>query len=200
MMITLKSTHGKNYQVDLGPVWYVQDQTAKLNIGDKIRVVGNQVTIKSSRFDTEKVVIARLIRRGRQVLALRDLTGTPYWTAIRKGHYAISGASNSFTGKLVSQNDVTVGNEKQVGYQLQTQNGLVNVAVAPNWYLEQQGVGFHVGDDVTVYTGAGPAQVGPDLVVADGLYGVGYGTVVLRPNGVPVWNGWTNTIAGGGGF
>jgi hypothetical protein len=86
-----------------------------------------------------------------------------------------------------------VGNEKQVGYQLQTANGLVNVAVAPTWYLEQQGLGFHVGDDVTVYTGVGPSRVGPDLIVADGLYGSGYGTVVLRPNGVPVWNNWSNS-------
>jgi hypothetical protein len=191
MTIIVRTKHGKQYQVDVGPNWYVGAQTARLNVGDKVKVLGSVIVIKSSHSDKEDIMLPRQIMRGKQVLVLRDGAGVPYWIAMRKGRYNIPGASNSITGKLMSQNEVTVGNEKQIGYQVQTQNGLVNVAVAPNWYLEQQGLGFHVGDNITVYTGAGPSQFGSHILLADGLYG-SEGTFVLRPNGVPVWNGWSN--------
>jgi hypothetical protein len=196
VMVFLKTPDGKNHQVDLGPTWFVANQSARISIGDHVKITGNEITIKSSNSDIEKVMIARIVQHRKQVLALRDLAGLPYWSATRPGKVAIDGASNSIAGTIQSQKPVMVGNEQEAGVQLLTPNGLVNVALAPDWYLQQQGVGFHTGDDMTVYTGTSPVSVGPYTVIADGYYGYG-GTVVLRPNGVPVWNGWSNTIISG---
>ena len=81
--------------------------------------------------------------------------------------------------------------QQQFGYQIQTPTGIANVAVAPSWYLDPQPLGFQVGDNVVV-AGAAPIQMG-NVILAGGIYDSTYGgTVVLRPNGVPVWGGFQN--------
>ena len=71
----------------LGPTWFVANQATSIHMGDKVRVTGSPVTFK----DGEHLLLARVVRKGRQALTLRDDDGYPYWTAYRKGQYAVAG-------------------------------------------------------------------------------------------------------------
>jgi hypothetical protein len=64
----------ENVAVHLGPDFYVDAQPLKLAKGDQIEVKGARTT-----FDGQPVIIAQEVRRGDQVLALRDANGLPLW-------------------------------------------------------------------------------------------------------------------------
>jgi len=64
----------ENVAVHLGPDFYVDAQSLKLAQGDQIEVKGARTT-----FDGRPVIIAQEVRRGDQVLALRDANGVPLW-------------------------------------------------------------------------------------------------------------------------
>jgi hypothetical protein len=61
--------------VHLGPSWYIEGQNIKFEVGDKVQVTGSQVT-----FDKKPAIIASEIKKGDQVLKLRDPNGTPVWS------------------------------------------------------------------------------------------------------------------------
>lgn len=58
----------------LGPAFYVDAQELKLAKGDRIEVLGSRVTIRGA-----PALVAQEIRRGDQVLKLRDEQGLPRW-------------------------------------------------------------------------------------------------------------------------
>ncbi len=60
--------------VRVGPDFYVDAQAIKLAKGDQVEVKGARTT-----FGGQPVMIAQEIRRGDQVLALRDADGVPLW-------------------------------------------------------------------------------------------------------------------------
>lgn len=60
--------------VRLGPAFYVDGQAVQLAKGDEVEVKGARTT-----FDGQPVIIAQEVRRGDQVLALRDASGVPMW-------------------------------------------------------------------------------------------------------------------------
>ncbi len=60
--------------VYIGPAWYVEKQGVKLSEGDKIQVTGSRITVNSSQ-----VLLAKEIKKGEQVLKLRDDRGFPLW-------------------------------------------------------------------------------------------------------------------------
>jgi hypothetical protein len=66
--------------VHLGPVWYLESQDADLKAGDTIEVRGSRVQI-----DKRPTVIAIEIKRGDDVLVLRDGDGIPRWAGSRRG-------------------------------------------------------------------------------------------------------------------
>jgi hypothetical protein len=67
--------------VYLGPGWYVEKHNVKLAEGDKVRVVGSRITIKK-----RPIMLAKEIKKGEQVLRLRDDKGFPLWAgAMRRG-------------------------------------------------------------------------------------------------------------------
>jgi hypothetical protein len=183
--ILVRNAKGHVYSVDLGPSWYVADQIASIQMGDRVRVTGSPVTFGNG----EKVLLARQVKKGSQLLTLRDTAGWPYWMAFHKGRYQIEGTNNSaLTGRIVSSNPVNAEGQQEMGYQIQTANGIQNVAVAPAWYLQNQPLPYQVGDNITI-AGTGAMQFG-NVIVAGGIYDPVIGTTVLRPNGVPVWGGW----------
>lgn len=189
MSILVKTRSGKVYSVDLGPAWYVAAQAAKVNMGDRVRVVGSPVVINGK----EHVLLAKQIIRGHQILALRDESGLPFWSALRRGRYTVPGYPNQVTGTIVSVGPVQAEGTTQVGYELKTDMGLMNVAVAPSWYLEQQGIGFKPGDNVTIFTGPTPAAIGSNVIMAGGVYSPALtNTMLLRQYGLPMWSGWQN--------
>jgi hypothetical protein len=65
-------------EVHVGPAWFVSSKNVTFTNGDTLTVVGSQVTMAG-----RKVVIAREVRKGEQVLTLRDTSGVPLWS----GHH-----------------------------------------------------------------------------------------------------------------
>jgi hypothetical protein len=62
-------------QVHLGPASFVSAKNVNLEKGDALTVVGSKITMQG-----EEIVIAREIRKGDQVLTLRDAKGLPLWS------------------------------------------------------------------------------------------------------------------------
>ena len=71
---------GELVDVHLGPSWYVASQDADLKAGDAVEVRGSRIEI-----DGKPVVIAMELKRGQDVLVLRDADGFPRWACWRRG-------------------------------------------------------------------------------------------------------------------
>jgi hypothetical protein len=65
--------------VHLGPAWYVENQDTKIDPKDKIEVVGSRIT-----FEGKPAIIASEVRKGNEVLKLRDKNGFPFWSGWRR--------------------------------------------------------------------------------------------------------------------
>jgi hypothetical protein len=65
--------------VHLGPAWYLENQDADLKPGDSVRVIGSRITIEG-----KPAIIAAEIRKGKEVLGLRDKAGFPAWSGWRR--------------------------------------------------------------------------------------------------------------------
>jgi len=65
---------GAETEVHLGPATYVSTQGVSFATGDEVTVVGSRVTLGET-----DAVIAREVRKGQQVLTLRDEHGFPRW-------------------------------------------------------------------------------------------------------------------------
>lgn len=77
--LTLQTPQGP-INVQLGPAAYVEQQPVWIAPGDLVEVTGSQVT-KGRR----SRIIAGQVRKGNQVLQLRDETGRPLWRGMRRG-------------------------------------------------------------------------------------------------------------------
>jgi hypothetical protein len=66
--------------VHLGPAWYLERQDIAIEAGDQLVILGSLVDL-----DGERVLIAREVTRGEDVLVLRDELGRPYWAGWRRG-------------------------------------------------------------------------------------------------------------------
>ncbi|RYG25507.1 hypothetical protein EON82_06845 [bacterium] len=188
MSIMVKT--GRNQrEVELGPTWYVGRQSAAINLGDRVKVTG--VPLRVGR---QQVILARRIMRGRNILALRDASGLPYWNARRTTRVAVTGngaaqqLNNRFEGTISSSNTFMVDGEQYAGYVVDTANGPMNFAVAPTWYWRNQPTTLRIGDTVTLFGNGGATRIGNVTLVNS----IGYngGTIVLRNNGVPVYGGF----------
>lgn len=66
-------------EVHLGPGWYVERLDTKIEKGDKVEVKGSRVTISD-----KPVIIAAEVKKGENVLVLRDNAGIPAWAGWRR--------------------------------------------------------------------------------------------------------------------
>jgi DNA/RNA endonuclease YhcR with UshA esterase domain len=67
-------SENENIEVHLGPAAFV-DKKMMFTEGDSIQIVGSKVTMMG-----KPVVIAREVKKGDQVLQLRDQRGVPVWS------------------------------------------------------------------------------------------------------------------------
>jgi hypothetical protein len=65
--------------VHLGPSWYIENQDVKIEPKDKIEVKGSKIT-----FGGKPVIIAIEVKKGDEVLKLRDDSGFPVWSGWRR--------------------------------------------------------------------------------------------------------------------
>lgn len=61
--------------VHLGPVWYMENQEASFAANDSVKVTGSKVT-----YNGKPAIIASEVKKGRDVLTLRDSKGLPLWS------------------------------------------------------------------------------------------------------------------------
>jgi hypothetical protein len=73
-------TDKETVPVHLGPAWYIEKQTPRIEINDTITVIGSRVTV-----DGKAAIVAAQIKKGNEVLKLRDDNGVPVWSRGRRG-------------------------------------------------------------------------------------------------------------------
>ncbi len=72
-------TDKETISVHLGPSWYIENQDVKIEPKDKVEVKGSRIT-----FGGKPAIIATEVRKGNEVLTLRDESGFPAWMAWRR--------------------------------------------------------------------------------------------------------------------
>lgn len=75
----LVKTEKETADVLLGPGWYIENQDVKILPGDKVDIKGSRVTLRGNR-----AIIAAEIKKGDEVLQLRDENGFPAWAGWRR--------------------------------------------------------------------------------------------------------------------
>lgn len=76
--VTLKTEKG-TLSVHLGPGWYIERLDTKLAKGDSVQVKGSRIT-----YDGKPAIIAAEVKKGDNVLKLRDDNGVPAWAGWRR--------------------------------------------------------------------------------------------------------------------
>jgi sporulation protein YlmC with PRC-barrel domain len=74
--LIMRSGNNDDIMVHLGPAWYIDRQYLRFERGDQVRVTGSRV-----QMDGQRVYMATDVRRGDEVLLLRDREGLPRWDA-----------------------------------------------------------------------------------------------------------------------
>ncbi len=72
-------TDKETISVHLGPSWYLQNQDVKIEPKDKVEVKGARIS-----FGGKPAIIATEVKKGEEVLQLRDDTGFPVWSGWRR--------------------------------------------------------------------------------------------------------------------
>lgn len=74
-------TDKETVAVHLGPSWYIDKQTPKIETNDTITVTGSRIT-----FEGKPAIIAAQVKKGNEVLNLRDENGIPVWRRAGRGN------------------------------------------------------------------------------------------------------------------
>lgn len=74
-------TDKETIQVHLGPDWYVEKQTPHIDSNDTITVTGSRVTVGG-----KPAIIASQVKKGNEILKLRDENGIPVWRRGGRGN------------------------------------------------------------------------------------------------------------------
>jgi hypothetical protein len=72
-------TNKETISVQLGPSWYLENQDVKIEAKDKVEVKGARTT-----FAGKPAIIAAEVKKGDEVLKLRDDSGFPVWSGWRR--------------------------------------------------------------------------------------------------------------------
>jgi len=72
-------TDKETVSVHLGPSWYLENQDVKLEAKDKVEVKGARIS-----FGGKPAIIAAEVKKGDEVLKLRDDAGFPVWSGWRR--------------------------------------------------------------------------------------------------------------------
>ena len=74
-------TDKETISVHLGPSWYIDKQTPHIETNDTITVTGSHVTV-----DGKPAIIAAQVKKGNEILKLRDENGIPVWRRGARGN------------------------------------------------------------------------------------------------------------------
>jgi hypothetical protein len=65
--------------VHLGPSWYIENQDVKILPKDTLEITGSRIT-----FQGKPALIASEVKKGEEILKLRDENGVPLWSGWRR--------------------------------------------------------------------------------------------------------------------
>jgi hypothetical protein len=68
---TLKTSDG-TFDIHLGPQWYIDEQSIKLNVNDNVSVTGSKVS--------SSIIVAKEVVKNNEKLLLRNENGIPLWS------------------------------------------------------------------------------------------------------------------------
>lgn len=74
-------TDKETIAVHLGPAWYIDNQLPKIEPNDTITVTGSRVMI-----DGKPAIIAAQVKKGNEILKLRDENGIAVWRGAGRGN------------------------------------------------------------------------------------------------------------------
>jgi hypothetical protein len=69
----------EDVSVHLGPAWYIENQDIKIEPMDRVEVKGSRIT-----FEGKPAIIAAEVKKGDEVLTLRDENGFPAWSGWKR--------------------------------------------------------------------------------------------------------------------
>ena len=72
-------TDKETVSIHLGPVWYIENQDIKIEPKDNLEVKGSRIT-----FEGKAAIIAAEVKKGDEVLKIRDENGFPLWSGWRR--------------------------------------------------------------------------------------------------------------------
>lgn len=76
--LTVK-TDKETVSVHLGPGWYMENQDVTIEPKDRVEVTGSRITFKG-----KPAIIAAEVKKGEEILKLRDENGLPAWCGWRR--------------------------------------------------------------------------------------------------------------------
>jgi hypothetical protein len=68
-------TAQETIEVHLGPAWYLDQQNFSIEVGDRLDIQGSRITDAGIL-----IIIANQVKKGEDVLILRDQNGLPVWS------------------------------------------------------------------------------------------------------------------------
>lgn len=72
-------TDKETISVHLGPGWYIENQDTRVEPKDKVEITGSRIT-----FEGKPAIIAAEVKKGDEILNLRDGKGFPFWSGWRR--------------------------------------------------------------------------------------------------------------------
>ncbi|MEN6622893.1 MAG: DNA-binding protein [Smithella sp.] len=75
----LVKTSKETISVHLGPAWYIENQDIKIVPKDKVEVKGSRIT-----FQGKPAIIAAEVKKGNEILELRNENGIPAWSGWKR--------------------------------------------------------------------------------------------------------------------
>ena len=72
-------TEKETISIHLGPGWYIERQDTQIKVKDAVQIKGSRIT-----FEGKPAIIAAEVKKGDEVLQLRDETGVPKWSGWRR--------------------------------------------------------------------------------------------------------------------
>ncbi len=72
-------TEKEEISVHLGPGWFIENQDTVIKTKDMVQVKGSRIT-----FEGKPAIIAAEVKKGEEILILRDEKGFPVWSGWRR--------------------------------------------------------------------------------------------------------------------
>lgn len=117
-----------SYLVELGPQWFLSDQSTKPKLGQWVKITGSAIIDHG-----QKKILAKTVQlHNHDVLALRRSNGDPYWADMAAPtQTATAQKSNPVIGTILASGSFNVNGVNYPGYIVQTSTGPQNIVMMP---------------------------------------------------------------------